>query len=159
DHLTRRGVAVLRVDDRGVGGSTGDTMKSTTADFAEDALAGVAFLRARPEIDGKRIGLCGHSEGGGGAPPAAARAEALALLLLLAGTAVTGEEVVLLQSSAILKAAGAKEDALTQLRRLQLAVLKVVKEEKDPAVLEKRAKKILEEEIARLTDEQKKEVA
>src|SRR4029079_12019113 len=64
DHLTRAGIAVLRVDDRGVGGSTGNVATSTTADFADDALAGVRFLKAHPRIAPGRIGLLGHSEGG-----------------------------------------------------------------------------------------------
>ena len=63
DHLTRNGVAVLRYDDRGIGGSTGNTGASTTADFAGDALAGLALLAGRPEIDRTRIGIWGHSEG------------------------------------------------------------------------------------------------
>ena len=64
DTLTRRGIAVLRVDDRGVGGSTGSMSKSTSEDFAGDVLAGIAFLKSRPEIDARKIGLIGHSEGG-----------------------------------------------------------------------------------------------
>ena len=48
DHLTRKGIAVLRADDRGVGKSTGDFAKATTADFATDVEAGVAFLKTAP---------------------------------------------------------------------------------------------------------------
>ena len=55
DYLTRNGIAVLRVDDRGIGGSTGNFDQSTTGDFAEDALAGITFLKSRQEIDQKRI--------------------------------------------------------------------------------------------------------
>ncbi|HEV8000327.1 MAG TPA: alpha/beta hydrolase, partial [Planctomycetaceae bacterium] len=61
DYLTRHGIAVLRVDDRGVGGSTGDVMHATTEDFAKDALAAIAYLKTRPEIDVHKIGLIGHS--------------------------------------------------------------------------------------------------
>jgi pimeloyl-ACP methyl ester carboxylesterase len=64
DHLTRQGIAVLRVDDRGVGGSTGSSRGATSEDFAGDVLAGVEFLRTRAEVDKRRIGLIGHSEGG-----------------------------------------------------------------------------------------------
>jgi hypothetical protein len=64
DTLSRVGIAVLRLDDRGLGASTGDFAKSTTADFADDIRAGLAFLRARPDIDGSRLALIGHSEGG-----------------------------------------------------------------------------------------------
>ena len=72
DTLGRRGIAVLRLDDRGVGGSDIGPPTATTADFADDIRAGVAYLRARPEIDTMRIGLVGHSEGGDIAPMVAA---------------------------------------------------------------------------------------
>ena len=64
DYLTRKGIAVLRVDDRGVGGSTGNSSQVTTEDFAGDVLAGIEYLKSRKEIDPTRIGLIGHSEGG-----------------------------------------------------------------------------------------------
>src|SRR6185295_14590188 len=65
DYLTRRGVAVLRADDRGTGKSTGNYWEGTTSeDFATDALAGVRFLAARADIRKGQIGLVGHSEGG-----------------------------------------------------------------------------------------------
>ncbi len=90
DTLTRRGVAVLRVDDRGVGGSTGSISESTSEDFAGDVLAGIAFLKSRPEIDTKKIGLAGHSEGGIIAPMVAARSNDVAFIVLLAGTGLPG---------------------------------------------------------------------
>src|SRR5512137_282753 len=64
DHLSRRGIAVLRYDDRGVGKSTGNLATATSEDLAGDAWAAWQMLSARPEIDPKRIGLLGHSEGG-----------------------------------------------------------------------------------------------
>lgn len=97
DHLTRNGIAVLRVDDRGVGASTGATAADTSADFADDVAAGVAFLRTRPEIDARRIGLIGHSEGGIIAPMVAARDPAIAFLVLWAGQSVSGRDVVVEQ--------------------------------------------------------------
>ena len=111
DSLTRRGFAVLRVDDRGVGGSTGSLETVTSADLVGDALAGVAFLKGRPRIDPTRIGLAGHSEGGMIAPMAAGRDGSVAFLVLLAGTGVTGEKILLDQNALILKAGGASEKA------------------------------------------------
>src|SRR5208337_4610620 len=64
DYLTRRGLAVLRYDKRRVGKSTGDLEKATTLDLADDAVAGIEFLKGRSDIDPKRIGAIGHSEGG-----------------------------------------------------------------------------------------------
>ncbi|MGQ3053565.1 MAG: alpha/beta hydrolase family protein [Roseateles sp.] len=101
DHLTRQGFAVLRFDDRGVGGSTGDPRQATTADFATDAAAGLAFLRTRSDIDARRLGLIGHSEGGLIAPMIAARDPALAAIVLLAAPAGLGADMLLAQQRSI----------------------------------------------------------
>ncbi len=86
DYLTRRGIAVLRADDRGIGKSTGDFAAATTADFATDAEAGIAYLKTRPEINTKMIGLVGHSEGAVIAPMVAARNHDVAFIVMMAGT-------------------------------------------------------------------------
>lgn len=93
DTLGRRGIAVLRLDDRGVGGSGGD-VNGTSADFADDIRAGVAYLRSRPEIDPARIGLVGHSEGGMIAPMVARTDAQLAAVVLMAGPAYTGRQII-----------------------------------------------------------------
>jgi len=110
DHLTRAGIAVLRVDDRGVGGSGGSVSQSTSDDFASDVLAGVAFLKTRSEIDARRIGLIGHSEGGIIAPLVASRSEDVAFIVMLAGTGVPGDEVLRRQTALISRASGADEE-------------------------------------------------
>jgi len=110
DHLTRNGIAVLRVDDRGVGGSTGRFSTATSEDFASDALAGVEFLKTRQEIDRKRIGLIGHSEGGLIAPLAAVRSPDVAFIVLMAGPGVPGDSTILLQSAAMRRSMGAGEE-------------------------------------------------
>jgi pimeloyl-ACP methyl ester carboxylesterase len=117
DTLTRAGYAVLRVDDRGVGGSGGDLQQASFDDLAGDVLAGLAFLRGRPDIDPTRIGLFGHSEGGYLAPLAAQRAAGsgaggVAFVVLMAGPAVSGEEVLVLQNQLILQQAGAPPDQI-----------------------------------------------
>jgi hypothetical protein len=95
DHLTRQGIAVLRYDDRGIGGSTGGLAQAqaTTEDFSLDAEAALAFLRGRAEIDDERVGLLGHSEGAVAAAMAAARPDGPAFLVLLAGPGLPGERV------------------------------------------------------------------
>ncbi|MCE9602937.1 MAG: alpha/beta fold hydrolase [Gemmatimonadetes bacterium] len=93
DTLGRRGIAVLRLDDRGVGGSGGD-VNGTSADFADDIRAGVAYLRTRPEIDPARIALVGHSEGGVIAPMVARTDAKLAAIVLMAGPAYTGRQII-----------------------------------------------------------------
>ncbi|HSS79385.1 MAG TPA: alpha/beta hydrolase, partial [Thermoanaerobaculia bacterium] len=84
DYLARHGVASLRCDDRGVGGSEGNNMESTIRDFAADVEAGLAFLAAQPKIDGKAIGILGHSEGGLIAPLVASANRKVDFLVLLA---------------------------------------------------------------------------
>ena len=94
DHLSRNGIAVLRVDDRGIGETTGDGMNATSADFALDVLAGVQYLKNRKEIDPKQIGLIGHSEGGVIAPLAAMKSPDIAFIVSMAGVGVKGSELM-----------------------------------------------------------------
>lgn len=90
DSLGRRGIAVLRMDDRGVGASTGKQKGATSADFAEDIRAGLAYLRTRPEIDPRRLAVLGHSEGALIAPLVAEKEPDLRAIVLLAGIARPG---------------------------------------------------------------------
>ena len=87
DSLARRGIAVLRMDDRGTGASTGTFKHTTSAEFGDDIRAGLAYLRTRPDIDGARLGLVGHSEGAVTAPMVAAVEPDLKGIVLLAGVA------------------------------------------------------------------------
>ncbi len=97
DTLGRRGIAVLRLDDRGVGASGGTFATAASRDFAEDIRAAVAFLRARDDIDPSRIALVGHSEGGLIAPMVAADDSTIAGIALLAGPAYTGQRIIAFQ--------------------------------------------------------------
>jgi len=106
DHLTRHGIAVLRLDDRGVGGSTGDPNLATADHMVADALAALEFLRAQPEIDARRVGLLGHSEGGLIAALTATRTADVALHVLLATPGLPGHEVLAGQKRAHLEALG-----------------------------------------------------
>lgn len=115
DYLTRRGVAVLRYDDRGVAKSTGSFAAATSDDFAEDALAGVEFLKTRKEVDSKRIGLIGHSEGGLIAPICAAKSSGVSFIVLLAGTGIPGAELLGIQSRLIGLASGMDEATVDRL--------------------------------------------
>ncbi|MEP6765974.1 MAG: alpha/beta hydrolase [Gemmatimonadaceae bacterium] len=87
DSFGRNGVAMLRMDDRGFGGSGGTFKGSTSEDFGEDARAGLAYLRTRPEIRADRLGVLGHSEGAVITPMVAAKEPALRAIVLLAGVA------------------------------------------------------------------------
>lgn len=138
DHLTRRGIAVLRYDDRGVGTSTGSFATATTEDFAGDALAVWQALRARPEIDPARVGLIGHSEGGLIAPMLASRNPAVAFIVMLAGPGVPGDQIMVRQSTSVLKASGAPDEVVTANIALQRQAFAILREEDDGARITER---------------------
>ena len=140
DYLTRHGIAVLRADDRGVGKSTGIFAKGTTADFATDAEAGVAYLKTRSEIDPHKIGLVGHSEGGLIAPMIAARNKDVAFIVMMAGTGVPGDQILPAQGEAIEVASGKSPEEAAKNAANEKAMLTLVETEKDDAVLQKELK-------------------
>jgi len=118
DTLGRRGIAVLRVDDRGVGASGGDPSGATTADFADDARAALAYLRTRAEIDPARLAITGHSEGGMIAPMIASTDPAVRAVVLLAAPAWTGRRISLYQNRQSLAAAGITGPAADSVMRV-----------------------------------------
>ncbi len=124
DTLGRRGIAVLRLDDRGMNGSDVGPLTATSADFANDIRAGVAYLRKRPEIDGSRIALVGHSEGGEIAPMIAATDPTIRAIVLMAGPASTGREIVMDQFTyavdSLRHLTGAARDSIFALERRAL---------------------------------------
>jgi uncharacterized protein len=136
DHLTRKGFAVLRYDKRGIGKSTGSFEEATTESFAADTEAAIAYLKTRKEIAPKKIGLIGHSEGGEIAPMIAARSGDVAWVVLLAGPGVKGQDIVLRQSELMERAAGVDELQIQKSLTFDLHVYALVREERDPAVLE-----------------------
>jgi hypothetical protein len=143
DYLTRHGIAVLRADDRGVGKSGGNFATGTTADFATDAEAGVAYLRERPEVDPHKIGLIGHSEGGIIAPMVAARNPNVAFIVMMAGSGVPGDQILVAQTRLIAEAAGQSPVEAEKNANEEREVLALVKNEKDSAALESDLRKRL----------------
>src|ERR1700722_5139560 len=141
DYLTRRGIVVLRADDRGTGKSTGDFSAATTADFATDTEAGIAYLKSRPEVDLHKIGLIGHSEGGVIAPMIAARNKDVAFIVMMAGTGVPGDQVIAAQSQAIAVAMGKSPEEAAKADVKERGILKLVETENDQTKLEGKWKK------------------
>jgi fermentation-respiration switch protein FrsA (DUF1100 family) len=137
DYLTRHGIAVLRADDRGVGKSGGNFSTGTTADFATDAEAGVAYLKERPEVNHRKIGLVGHSEGGIIAPMVAARSPDVAFIVMLAGSGVPGDQILVAQSRLISEAAGKSQAEAEKNAKEEGEILALVKNEKDSAALDR----------------------
>lgn len=109
DFLTRNGIAVLRFDDRGTASSEGDFKTATTNDFATDVNVAIEYLITRKEIDKKKIGLIGHSEGGIIAPIVAGNSKDVSFIVLLAGTGIPGDQLLLMQQELIGKASGINE--------------------------------------------------
>jgi hypothetical protein len=114
DALNRKGFAVLRYDKRGVGGSSGDYDAATTADFASDAGAAVAWLKTQAQIDASRIGVLGHSEGGIIAPAVAAEDKSVAFVIMIAGPCIRGDKLFVLQSAMTAKAYGAPDNYIVR---------------------------------------------
>ncbi len=110
DYLTRKGIATLRYDDRGTGKSEGDPSKDTTKDFATDVKAAIEYLKSRKEINKKKIGLIGHSEGGLIAfMLAAENKKDIAFIVSMAGSALRGDSIILDQRQTLIKASGGND--------------------------------------------------
>lgn len=141
DYLTRHGIAVLRMDKRGCGKSTGRYDLATSEDFASDVFAGIEYLKTRKEIRANQIGLIGHSEGGMIAPMVAAKSKDIAFIVLMAGVSVKGEEILKEQTKLLKHLEGASEKLIEEEILLLTQMFQVVKNEPD---LEK-ADKLLRE--------------
>lgn len=155
DALTRRGVAVLRYDDRGFGGSTGNFATATTADFANDALAAVRFLVGRDDIDPARIGLIGHSEGGIVAPMVARRSDEVAFIALLAGPGVPFEVLLPIQFERLALAAGASAEVAANMRRATRRLMEIARDTPDPNEAAAQMRETLYEMIEALPPEER----
>jgi hypothetical protein len=159
DYLSRNGIAVLRVDDRGVGGSEGSTQDATSKDFAGDVLAGVEFLKTIKEINPGKIGLIGHSEGGLIAPMVANSSADVGFIVLLAGPGISGEQILYAQGELINRAAGLTEEQIAKNQKLQKAIFDILLNEKDTAKQLERLKLTYSEgKYTTMNDEQKKAI-
>jgi pimeloyl-ACP methyl ester carboxylesterase len=121
-----RGFAVLLFDKRGINRSEGSWTKSSFEDRANDALAAVAYLQSRPEIDAAAIGLVGHSQGGWVAQLAAAWAPTdVAFLVTLAGATISVKEQILDDYESEWVCAGLSEKQIARKRGWQKFVLNI----------------------------------
>ena len=133
---------VLRADDRGVGKSSGNFATATTADFATDTEAGLAYLQTRPEVNAHKLGLVGHSEGGVIAPMVAARHSDVSFIVMMAGPGVRGDEIIPAQLAAILEAGGAGKQDAEKSAADERELLLLSEHEKDDAVIQKKIKEL-----------------
>lgn len=151
DYLTRKGIAVLRYDDRGVGGSTGNKMLSTTEDFVGDALSAVEFMKKQNNIDVNKIGLLGHSEGGIIASMAAARSNIITFIVLMSSSGVDGGDLILEQQKLLLKSVNASDSIITQNLELQKKINDALRNDKDINDLKGDIRKFAEEDYNNLS--------
>lgn len=166
DYLTRRGIAVLRYDDRGVGDSEGSFQSATTFDFADDARAALDFLAGRPEIDARRVGVIGHSEGAIVASILAARGAEdgqaadenskagarAAFIVLLGGPGVRGDELLLMQSAALGRAMGVSEEQISEANRLNRELYSIAMSDGDIPALREKVVGVMEDPIDSTSD-------
>ncbi len=148
------------MDDRGVGGTgvDGNPQDDTTVDFASDVRSAVAFLRTRNEVDPKRIGLIGHSEGALIGAMVAAEDKSIAFLVLLASPAVPGDELLSLQSERIARTSGASESEISNLKSLQSKIFSIIRNQPDIEAGKREAREILLSEYASLNENERKSI-
>ena len=137
DYLTRQGIAVLRFDDRGIAQSTGNFATATTADFATDVESAIEYLKTRREINRRKIGLIGHSEGGIIAPIVASRSNDVGFIVMLAGTGMRGAELLLKQARLIFQASGMSEDYIRTNLSINAQLFAIILTEDDSTSIER----------------------
>lgn len=155
DYLTRNGIGVLRYDDRGTASSTGNFAKATTYDFSKDAESAVNYLLTRKDINKKKIGLMGHSEGGIIAPMIASRNKNVSFIVLLAGTGVRGDKLLAMQSEAIGRASGMSEKQLESAKKINQGVYEMIFNSKDTETLKSEMKVYLKKSMEEDPDDTK----
>jgi len=158
DYLSRKGIAVLRFDDRGVGKSTGNFSKATSVEFATDVVSGIEYLKGRKDIDSHKIGLLGHSEGGLIAPMIATKNKDVAFIVLMAGPGLPGDEILNTQSRLIAKASGVSEKDIEESMIINNKIYTVIKTENDSVKACNDIKAILNTYIDELNDDEKKKI-
>lgn len=152
DHLARRGIAVLRYDDRGFGKSTGTFGTATSADFAADARAAVTYLRRRREVKRNAVGLVGHSEGGLIAPMVARDSAAgVGFVVLLAGPGLPGDEIMLAQAELIGRVSGVSDSMRMRSAAAARRSYAAIREARDTIGLAARVRLILEDALSSLS--------
>ena len=159
DYLTRDGIAVLRCDDRGYAKSTGTFSTATSKDFASDVTACIEYLKTRKEINPKKIGLIGHSEGGLIAPMVAAGNKDVAFIVMMAGPGLSGAQILELQTKLILKADGTPDDEITKVIALNKKCFKIAVDEKDSLKAAEKINKLLDDYLNTASSKDKKTVA
>lgn len=158
DHLTRNGIAVLRYDDRGTGESTGKYAGTAVSDFARDAKTAFEYLLQRDDVDVKKIGLLGHSEGGQIGQIVAAEQPGLAFLVSLAGPGISGVELMTQQTIALNKSMGLQDSVAQKNGAAQRSIMQVIADETNADMLRVKLMQVLKAAYAAMDESVKKVV-
>ena len=141
DFLTKKGIGVLRYDDRGTAKSEGDFKTASLQDFKDDAVAAVNYIKNRKDFKADKIGIIGHSEGGTIAPMIANSSKDVNFLVLLAGTILQGNEILLIQQQIAGKEAGASDEILKKVKVMNSGAYEII--------LKNSNKELLKQELSR----------
>ena len=155
DYLTRLGFAVLRVDDRGVGKSTGDYAGATMLDFTFDAKSSLAYLTTRKEINPRKIGVIGHSEGAMIGTLLSTMSNDVAFVVNISGPGQKGKDLILLQSAMISRADGMDEKSISLQNTLQEELFNIVVFQPDSELADQQLRKALAEDYDQMSEKDK----
>ncbi|MFN5417128.1 MAG: alpha/beta hydrolase family protein [Flavobacteriia bacterium] len=158
DYLTRKGIAVLRYDDRGVGESGGKFEGATTADFAYDAQSAYIFLKSQKKINKNRIGIIGHSEGGMVAPMVACADSTVKFIVLLAGPGIPISELMLKQTEVTSRFAGISEEEIAVSLELNKKFYEILNNEPVDSIAKLKIENIVQDHINSMPSEIGKQI-
>jgi len=156
DYLTRRGIATLRYDKRGVGSSSGDFQNATSQDLANDAGFGVEYLKNLKEVNVNKVGIVGQSEGGLIAPMVAAHSKDVAFIVLMAGPGLRGDQILLHQQYVIDQMNNIKQPKLDVRREITRKILEEAIRQKDYDQFRSKVREIVQQEMASLAKDDPK---
>src|SRR5690606_556479 len=131
DYFTTHGYAVLRYDKRGIAESGGNYSLATVFDFANDTKAAIEYLKNRKEIDSKKIGVLGHSEGGQVAQIIASEDKSLNFIILMAAPGTTGDEILLYQTKILAEASNLSQSETKEILDENQSIYEIIKRNND----------------------------
>lgn len=131
DYLTKNGIAVFRYDDRGTAFSEGNFKTATSVDLASDVESTVAYLKTRKEINQKKMGLIGHSEGGLIAPLVATQSKDIAFIVMMAGPGISGDKIIQIQQRLIAEVSGISKEEIKETEKVNKKIFDIVKKSSD----------------------------
>ena len=158
DALTRRGIAVLRYDERGVGKSTGDLSQATSHDLSLDVESAMKYLSGVKKVDRRKIGLIGHSEGGYVAPMIAARNRDVSFIVSMAGPGVPGRQIVLSQTRLILEASGADPKMVEMTTQFSQGLFKQLEQSRGSNDIMQKMRQQFQQQLKGIPDSLKKQM-